>query len=128
MLFTVTNLENSKNHIVVSGCTQTGNLKGIWNADSISPVTGKSYQIELDFGIVERAAVHILKNVSAHSEIIGDSVRFTAMCESIDEIYFLRFSFDGLEMLELRNDDFTIQINDFLSFSLPFQQVGIYPY
>lgn len=129
MLFTVTEIKKQENLIFVSGQTRTGQIKGIWKTDSLSPAVGNRYQIELDFGITDRNTVTVnpdAKEVS--TEILNDKVLFTALCESIDEIYFLRFSFDGLEMLELINDDFSIQAGDFLTFEKPFTEIGIYPY
>lgn len=129
MLFTVTTIEIKNNLILVSGRTDTGTIKGIWKADRLLPVIGKSYQIELDFGTADRKNVIVNKNVTAVStELINEKVRFTALCESIEDIYFLRFSFDGLEMLEIENDDFTIKEGDFLTFEKPFTEIGIYPY
>ena len=129
MLFTVTTIEIKNNLILVSGRTDTGTIKGIWKADRLSPVIGKSYQIELDFGTADRKNVIVNKNVTAVStELINEKVRFTALCESIEDIYFLRFSFDGLEMLEIENDDFTIKEGDFLTFEKPFAEIAIYPY
>lgn len=129
LLFTVTTIEIKNNLILVSGRTDTGTIKGIWKADRLLPVIGKSYQIELDFGTADRKNVIVNKNVTAVStELINEKVRFTALCESIEDIYFLRFSFDGLEMLEIENDDFTIKEGDFLTFEKPFTEIGIYPY
>ena len=129
LLFTITEIQNENDIILVSGETLTGRIKGIWKADGLSPAVGASYQIELDFGIIDRNTVTINPDAKdASTEILNDSVSFTALCESIDEIYFLRFSFDGLEILEIENDDFTIQEGDFLTFEKPFTEIGIYPY
>ena len=129
MLFTITEIRNENDGILVSGETLTGRIKGIWKSDRLSPAVGKSYQIELDFGITDRNMININPNAkNASTEICNDKVVFTALCESIDEIYFLRFSFDGLEMLEMEHDDFTIKEGDFLTFEKPFAEIGIYPY
>ncbi|MEE5992026.1 MAG: hypothetical protein V3G42_02155 [Oscillospiraceae bacterium] len=126
MLFKVTNIENSTPF--VTGCTSCGILKGIWKDDT-PPVLGKSYQIELSFQIMDRKQVTVNHSkTDAKIKIAGNQVIFTGICESIDEIYFIRFSFDGLEMLEIENDDFTIQEGDWISFSQQFHEIGIYPY
>ena len=129
MLFTITEIRNENNIILVSGETLTGRIKGIWKADALSPAVGESYQIELDFGITDRNIININPSAKDTStEVLNDRVSFTALCESINEIYFLRFSFDGLEMLEIEHDDFTIKEGDFLTFEKPFAEIGIYPY
>lgn len=128
MLFTIRNVETENNIIFVSGSTVTGDIKGIWKYKNI-PLIGKNYNIELDLGTIDRNLVVINKKAtSANSRIIDDKVIFTGLCEDIDEIYYLRFSSDGLEMLDIKNDDFTIKIGEFLSLSLLFSEIGIYPY
>ncbi len=129
MLLTVTEIKKQNQDWLVSGNTGTGQIKGIWKADSLSPVIGEAYQIELDFSITERNAVTVRKApAKAAMKIKENQVIFTALCESIQDIYFLRFSFDGLEMLEIQHDDFTIQEGDFLTFAKYFTEIGIYPY
>lgn len=129
LLFTVIEIKSEQNEIIVSGRTDTGMLKGIWKADSISPMIGESYQIELDFTLTERNSVTIQKApAKACIEMIENKIRFTALCEAIDDIYFLRFGFDGLEMLEIAHDDRTIQTGDFISFEKNIREIGIYPY
>jgi len=128
LLFKVTDIQNQNGIPFVMGCTFCGTFKGIWKSDA-PPVLGKSYQIELSFPIIDRKQV-IVNHSKADAEIriVDNQVIFTGICESIDEIYFIRFSFDGLEMLEIENDDFTIQEGDWISFSQQFHEIGIYPY
>ena len=128
MLFTITKIEAENNITLISGNTGIGRIKGLWKSKEI-PVIGKHYQIELDFGIIDRSLITIHNEpTEASSEIIEDGVIFTAECEDIDEIYYLRFAFDGLEMLDIEQDDFTIKKGDYISFSLRFSEIGIYPY
>ena len=132
MLFHVKQIEKTNDAIYVSGPTRCGYLKGAWKSDK-EPVMGKRYDIELTFGkqngAVDRSVITVLsrqtKSDISYSE---DRTIFTACCEDIDEIYYLRFSFDGLEMLDIENNDDTIQKGDMLSFSLPFDEIGIFPY
>lgn len=127
MKFTIRDIETENNEIMVSGNTAIGDIKGIWHYKNI-PLLGESYNIELEFGAIDRNSVIINTSVtSANSRIIDDKVIFTGLCEDIDEVYYLRFS-DGLEMLDITNDDFTIKKGDFLSFSLSVIEIGIYPY
>ena len=97
------------------------------------PLPGQSYQIELTFGLtngtVARSAVTVERR-SCEAKIMpdGDCVRFTGHCEAAEDIYFIRFSYDGLAMLDIQDDDRTIRAGDDLTFSLPFHETGIYPY
>lgn len=127
MLFTIREIETENNVILVSGSTAMGDIKGIWHYKNI-PLIGENYNIELDFGAIDRNLIIVNANAaSAKSRIMYDKVLFTGVCEDIDEVYYIRFS-DGLEMLEITNDDFTIKKGDFLSFSLLFSEISIYPY
>lgn len=127
MLFTIREIETENNVILVSGSTAIGDIKGIWHYKN-TPLIGENYNIELDFGAIDRNLIIVNTNAaSANSRIMYDKVLFTGVCEDIDEVYYIRFS-DGLEMLEITNDDFTIKKGDFLSFSLLFSEISIYPY
>ena len=126
MLFTVTEVQTENNIIYVSGITPSGNLKGVWKYRDF-PVKDKSYNIELAFSTTDRKSITLSKP-PANIETNSDKVIFTALCEDVDQIYYLRFSFDGLEMLEIVNDDFTIQKGDYISFSKHFRETEIYPY
>lgn len=126
MLFKVTEIQTENNIIYVSGSTPSGNLKGVWKYRDF-PVKDKSYNIELAFSTTDRKSITFSKP-PANIEINRDKITFTALCEDVDEIYYLRFSFDGLEMLDITNDDFTIQKGDYISFSKFFNEIEIYPY
>lgn len=126
MLFTVTEIKTENNIIYVSGSTLTGHLKGVWKYRDF-PIKDKSYNIELDFSTTCRKSVTISKP-PASIETTGDKVAFTALCDGIDEIYYLRFLSDGLSMLDITNDDFTIRKGDYISFSKYFNEIEIYPY
>lgn len=126
MLFTVTEIQTENDIVYVSGSTITGHLKGVWKYRDF-PIKDKSYNIELDFSTIDRKSVTISKP-PVSIKITGDKVTFTALCEDIDEIYYLRFSSDSLEMLDITNDDFTIRKGDYISFSKHFLEIEIYPY
>jgi hypothetical protein len=107
--------------------------KGIWKDDGSNPLQGKSYNVELTLGLnkqtTERKDVIIEKKQTEPLIAIQcDSVRFTGLCEEIEDIYFIRFFPDALEMFDIANDDHTITVGDYLTFSLPFDEIGIYPY
>ena len=128
LLFTVTRREKENDLIIVYGKTCIGKLKGIWKGRDMPEVM--SYHIELSFGDIERKEVTINDTVeNADMKIECDKVIFTAECEDIDDdVYYMRFSYDGLEMLCIENDDHTIKKGDIVSFSILFREIGIYPY
>lgn len=125
MLFTVTEIQTEKNIIYVSGNTLSGKLKGIWKNNNI-PFIDRTYNIELAFSTTDRKSVTMSRPPS-NIETTNDRVVFTGICEDIDEIYYIRFS-DGLEMLDITDDDFTIRKGDYISFSKHFNETEIYPY
>lgn len=127
MLLILTDIITENNITFVSGNTHIGKIKGIWKS-SVTPVIMQRYNIEIDFGVIDRNSIIINKeSTDVNSEIIDDRVVFTGLCEDIDEIYYIRL-FDGLEMLDIKNDDFTIRKGDFITFSVKFSKIGIYPY
>ena len=133
MLFIIQKIDNTDDAVIVTGETHCGIIKGIWKSKTIRPVTGTSYNIELTFGLsiaaIDRSDVTIEPaQMKAAVSITDGRVRFTGLCETVEDIYFIRFSFDGLEMLDIENDDHTIKEGNYLTFSLPFEEIGIYPY
>ena len=133
MLLTIQKIENTDKAILVTGVTPCGTLKGIWKDDGSNPLQGKSYNVELTLGLnkqtTERKDVIIEKKQTEPLIAIQcDSVRFTGLCEEIEDIYFIRFSADALEILDIANDDHAITVGDYLTFSLPFNEIGIYRY
>ena len=132
MLFRVLHTEEKDNIILVTGSTDCGTLKGIWKSSTL-PAVGKTYNTELTFGLrtsaVDRADIVIgHSQTSAVISTTEDSTIFTGLCEEIDDIYYIRFSPDALEMLEIKNDDHTIKEGDYITFSLRSDDIGIYPY
>lgn len=126
MLFTVIKIENKNDLTLVTGSTTIGYIKGAWDGDE-APVIGKKYQIELDFPTVERSAVTIT-NADTSAKMISGKTFFTGVCENYDEICYVRFSVDGLEMLDIIDGEEFIKKDDHISFSFPFENIGIYPY
>ncbi|MBR1823100.1 MAG: hypothetical protein IJ779_02570 [Ruminococcus sp.] len=126
MLFTVITIENENDTTFVTGSTGVGYIKGVWRAEE-APVNGKRYQIELDFPAVDKSAVSVT-TADRSARILGDKTCFTGICEEIDEVCYIRFAVDSLEMLDITDIDETIKKGDNLSFALPFEEIGIYPY
>ncbi len=132
MLFTVHKIEKTDNSFIVTGETSCDTIKGIWRSKD-EPVSGKSYNIEISFGIktssVNRDDILTDNTRTEPAVSIRDGKNcFAVLCEDIDESYYIRFSFDGLAMLDIENDDHTIRKGDFLTFSLSYDEAGTYPY
>lgn len=128
MLFIVTAIETKKGTTFVSGSTPIGYLKGVWKDES-KPELRKNYNIELSLSDVDRSAVIINNEMTASNlRIIGDKMFFTGSCEDFDEVYYIKLSNDGLQMLDIKNDDSTIKKGDFITFSLPCSEIEIFPF
>lgn len=126
MLFTVITIENENDTTFVTGSTGVGYIKGVWRAEE-APVNGRRYQIELDFPAVDKSEVSVT-TADISARILGDKTCFSGLCEEIDEVCYIRFAVDSLEMLDITDIDETIKKGDNLSFALPFEEIGIYPY
>lgn len=118
---------------MVTGDTACGTLKGVWKSNNIAPEAGKSYNIELTLGLntgsVERKDIIIEHSkTSAEIRMADDGIIFTGRCEEIEDIYYIRFSDDGLEMLDITGDDHTVKKGDLITFLMKFDEIGIYPY
>ena len=127
MLFTVQKTDNTGDVVFVTGETRCGVIKGIWKSETLRPVIGKSYNIELTLGLgtgaVDRRDVKTASGQAKTSISVSDGkVLFTGICEAVEDIYFIRFSDDGLEMLDIENDDHTIKAGDHITFYLPFEE------
>lgn len=56
------------------------------------------------------------------------SIKGRWICENIDDVYDIRFAIDWLEIIEIGNDDFEINIGDRVSFSVKYDSIEVYPY
>lgn len=124
----ITNIEHEDSEIYVTCESTIGNLKGKW-CDKVSlPVLQRNYHCELTIREIERSEIAIIPEgiPSVHYE--NGKVVFTGICEEIDDIYVIRFAGDWLEMVDVRNDDFTIETGDMISFAIEYEAISIYPY
>lgn len=126
MLFTVITIENDNNKTLVTGSTTVGYIKGVWRAEE-APENGKKYQVELHFPPVKRSDVTVNSGETC-ARVISEKTFFSGVCEDIDEVCYIRFSVDGLEMLDVTDIDDSINKGDSVSFAFPFEDIGIYPY
>ena len=129
MKITVTDIFTADGVPMVKAECAVGNMCGVWHYKE-APVIGQSYGIEFSFNeftAVNGGSIEVLKSGSAEISTDGTENVFTAEIEDIDEIYYLRFSFDGLSMLDIE-DPPAIDAGDYIRFTLPCGRVGIYPY
>ena len=58
-----------------------------------------------------------------------NEVVFKGICEDCDdEVYYIRLMIDWLEMLDIEDFNFKINIGDTVLFQAIFENIGIYPY
>ena len=125
----ITNIENRDNQIYVTGETAIGSIKGKWCYRE-SPILGETYFFELSIDELDRNEISVINGKAFCPSINfnGNKVQFKGICEEIDDIYVMRFSDDWIEMLSIKNDDFSIKRGDVVSFSINYDLIEIYPY
>ena len=114
---------------IVTAENELGKFRGIWRYRE-APVRDGTYSVELTFcggKALDGSRVTVTEAEGAEISCEGGLNTFTAECEDIDDIYYLRFAPDALEMLDIENAP-DIRQGDFIRFSLPYEMVGIYPY
>lgn len=128
MRILITNIEYENNDIFVTCKTAIGNLKGKWCDKLQLPILLENYHCELTIREIERTEVAIFTSGEPSVHYEKGMVAFAGICEEIDDIYVVRFDTDWLEMLDIKNDDFTIKRGDVIYFAIEYSEVSIYPY
>lgn len=125
----ITNIENRDNHIYVTGKTAIGSIKGRWYYRE-SPILGETYFFELSIDELDRNEISVINDITFCPSVnfSDNKDRFEGICEEIDDVYVIRFSDDWIEMLSIKNDNFSIKRGDAVSFSIDYDLIGIYPY
>ena len=129
MLVKVMDISEENGVTLVTAESDIGSICGVWHFRE-APVTGQSYSIELSFNAnepINGSTVEALNGGSSDISTDGKVNVFTAEIEDIDEIYYLRFSYDGLSMLDI-SDPPAINIGDYIRFAVEYGRTGIYPY
>lgn len=126
MRITVTEIQENNGIKTVTANTNIGKIRGIWKVETIPPVVGMTFCVEFDIdnGIIQRSVCHRYPEIYLN----GDTVHFNGVCECIEDIYWIRFSLDWLEMAVISQGDDKIQKGDFVCFSALCENIGIYPY
>lgn len=117
------------NMTVVEGITNIGTIKGIWK-DKDAPVLGNIYFVELNIGELHKNHVSIISDRIEQSRVYlkDEMVFFIGWCEDIDDVYFIRFTDDWIEMIEIVDNDIAIKKDDGILFRQKYDLIWIYPY
>lgn len=126
MQLVIEGLEYQAMFLVVTGKNSVGTIKGIWKGKQ-EPIVGNAYHIELSIGNPKEVRDFCEAFVpSVYLE--NENVMFTGLCEgSDDEVYYLRFAIDWLEMLDIAAVT-SREKEDYISFSADWHDIEIYPY
>ena len=121
-------INRQANLFVISGITAIGKIKGIWKG-SEAPAIDTVYYAELSIdNLTELSAGQCTLPAPAVSTE-ENMVTFQGICETIDEdVYFVRFDTDWLEMIDASNLISPKEKGDFISFKANCHDVEIYPY
>lgn len=128
MRFVIDEVQYQKEMTLVTGMTSVGTIKGIWKYRE-PPVVGGHYHVELSiYYPSETDILHKGKCVPS-VYLDKDMVTFTGFCEYVDEeVYYLRFDIDWIEMLEISEIPSKKNIGDYISFTANIYGIEIYPY
>ncbi len=129
MRMIITNIERNDKNIYVTGDTSVGNIKGCW-CHNEEPILEETYFFELSIGEIDIREISIFHEEEFCSSVslCDTQVLFRGVCEEIDDVYVIRFAEDWIEMILIKNDDFSIKKGDCISFSMGYDSIGIYPY
>lgn len=128
MRFVIEEAEYQEKLIIVTGNTTVGMIKGIWKYKQ-EPVVGESYHVELSIYCPSECDIKQDKKLYPSVCLSDDMVIFKGVCEDIDEeVYFVRFDVDWLEMIEMKEIGSNYKKGDVMAFSASYYGVEIYPY
>lgn len=126
MQFVIDELEYQETSLIVTGKTSIGTMKGIWK-NIREPIVGTVYNIELSIGNPKEVKV-CCENSVPSVYLDNENVVFTGLYEDSDnEVYYLRFAIDWLDMLDI--DAITPRNKGgYITFSANWHDIEIYPY
>lgn len=129
MRMVITNIERNDKSIYVTGDTSVGSIKGRWCYNE-EPILEETYFFELSISEIDRSKISIFRDEEFRVSVnlCDTQVLFKGVCEEIDDVYVIRFAKDWIEMITIENDDFSIKKGDGISFSISYDNIGIYPY
>lgn len=114
MRFTIDEIRQEGNKTIVKGKTSIGEIKGVWKYAE-PPVIKNDYTVEF--------------NIDSPDEVEMPSKMNTFPFVYLDnEVYYLRFDVDWIEMLDIDVITVKKRKEDSISFAADYYSVGIYPY
>ncbi len=126
MQLVIHRLEFQETLLIVTGKTSIGTVKGVWN-NKQEPIIGTAYHVELSIGNPKEVRI-FCENLVPTVYLDHENVVFTGLWEdSDDEVCYLRFAVDWLEMLDIDTVTSTKKGN-YISFSANWHDIAIYPY
>lgn len=124
----VVEVEQEADRVIVSARTDVGDIKGIW-VGKMTPDKGDVCYIEFDFNDYSQSITHLYNSAPAKVTTYEDETCFVGYCEDMDEdIYYIRFASDWLEMIEIPENETKIKKGDFVTFSVKNEDIRMYPY
>lgn len=128
MRVVITKVEQKDNDVIVNVNTDIGEIKGIWTSKAI-PNKGDVCYIEFNFVDYSQYITRLYNSSPAKVTTWEDEICFIGYCEDMDEdIYYIRFGSDWLEMIEIPENDVKIEKGDCVTFSVKCEDIQIYPY
>ena len=108
-----------------------GQIRGVWRGNT-PPIVNDICHIELD---IKKVCPNIVKEFPYEMNDVTNvccgfnEVVFKGICEDYDdEVYYIRFMIDWLEMLDIEDFNYKINIGDTVLFQTSIENIGIYPY
>lgn len=128
MRFTIDEIGYEGNKTIVKGKTSIGEIQGVWKHTE-PPVIRNNYYVELNIESPEEVKMPSKMNTFPFVYLDNESVVFRGICEGLDdEVYYLRFEADWIEMLDIDAITVKKQKGDSISFAADYYSVEIYPY
>ncbi len=127
MQLVIEKFEYQEKILIVTGKTSIGMIKGIWKNEK-EPTIGEKYFVELSIDMpIERKVRK--EDLSSLVVLDNENVIFVGVCEDIDnEVYYLRFDIDWLDMLDIKAIASKKKKGDYISFSSNWRNIEIYAY
>ncbi|GEM_PF-1153958 len=120
-------IEFDKNERILTGKCEIGVLKCVLQTKQDVKI-GEVVFCEFNIKPVDRKQICVTKFLKSSVKVENDIVVFCGFCESVDDIYYIRFSVDWLEMLDVLNDDKTIKEGDFIEIKTYIKNILAYKY
>lgn len=128
MRLLICEINRQRDLIIISAATPLGTIKGVWNGRE-APAIDTVYHAELIIDHLTELSSEQSAPPAPGVSTEGDIVTFQGICEAMDEdVYFVRFDIDWLEMIDISELAFPKKEGDFMSFSANCSDIGIYPY